>query len=89
MFLRQVLGVCSIRTFAKNMGDPYYEPTIVVHDTTDMTQQAHMYAIITYHSAIITACCKQFSVGVLMGVASLMSFNTVSSLRVTSWRGRG
>jgi len=32
-FLRQVLGVCSFRIFAKNMGDPYYEPTIVVHDT--------------------------------------------------------
>ena len=26
------LGVRSIRVFAKNMGDPYYEPTIVVHD---------------------------------------------------------
>ena len=24
--------MCSIRVFAKNMGDPYYEPTIVVHD---------------------------------------------------------
>ena len=23
----------SIRIFAKNMGDPYYEPTTVVHDT--------------------------------------------------------
>jgi len=23
--------VRSIRVFAKNMGDPYYEPTIVVH----------------------------------------------------------
>ena len=22
----------SIRVFAKNKGDPYYEPTIVVHD---------------------------------------------------------
>ena len=33
-----VLGVCSIRVIAKNMGDPYYEPTIVVHDT-------HAYAI--------------------------------------------
>jgi len=32
-FLRQILGVCSIRIFAKNMGDPYYEPIIVVHDT--------------------------------------------------------
>ena len=28
------LGVRSIRIFAKNMGDPYYEPTIVVHDST-------------------------------------------------------
>jgi len=26
--------VCSIRVFAKNMGDPYYEPTIVVHNTS-------------------------------------------------------
>ena len=33
MFLRQVLGVCSIRIFEKNISDPYYEPTIVVHDT--------------------------------------------------------
>jgi len=32
MLLRQVLGVCPIRIFAKNMGDPYYEPTIMVHD---------------------------------------------------------
>ena len=28
----QFLGVCSIRVFEKNHGDPYYEPTIVVHD---------------------------------------------------------
>jgi len=27
-----VLGVCSIRIFAKNIGNPHYEPTIVVHD---------------------------------------------------------
>jgi len=27
-------GVCSFRVFAKNIGDPYYEPTIVVHDCT-------------------------------------------------------
>jgi len=26
--------VRSIRVFAKNLGDPYYEPTIVVHDST-------------------------------------------------------
>ena len=31
-FSRWFLGVHSIRIFAKNMGDPYYEPTIVVHD---------------------------------------------------------
>jgi len=30
MLLRQVLGICSI--FAKNMGNPYYESTIVVHN---------------------------------------------------------
>jgi len=24
--------MCSIRVFAKNLGDPYYEPTIMVHD---------------------------------------------------------
>ena len=27
----------SIRIFAKNMGDPYYEPTIVVHDRHEET----------------------------------------------------
>ena len=27
--------MCSIRIFAKNMGDPHYEPTIVVHDNGD------------------------------------------------------
>jgi len=26
--------VRSIRVFAKNLGDPYYEATIVVHDTS-------------------------------------------------------
>ena len=29
----------SIRIFAKNMGDPYYEPTIMVHDTTVCRQR--------------------------------------------------
>jgi len=28
--------VHSIRAFAKNMGDPYYESTIVVHDMNKM-----------------------------------------------------
>ena len=32
ILFQQVLGVCSIRISAENMGDPYYEPTIVVHD---------------------------------------------------------
>jgi len=31
-----ILGVCSIRVLAKNHGDPYYEPTIVVHDSGEM-----------------------------------------------------
>ena len=30
----------SIRIFAKNMGDPYYEPTIVVHDSRDHTERS-------------------------------------------------
>ena len=29
--------MCSIRIFAKNMGDPYYEPTTMVHDTNFAT----------------------------------------------------
>ena len=33
------LGMCSIRDFAKNMGDPYYEPTIMVHDTSIINTQ--------------------------------------------------
>jgi len=28
--------VHSIRVFAKNLGDPYYEPTIVVHDNNNI-----------------------------------------------------
>jgi len=52
---------------------------------TQKTARSHELTC-TYHSATMTACCKQFSVGVLVGVASLMSFNTVSSLRETSWR---
>ena len=35
----------SIRIFAKNMGDPYYEPTIVVHDSFKINFQA----IVTCH----------------------------------------
>ena len=27
----------SIRIFAKNMGDPYYEPTTVVHDRSALS----------------------------------------------------
>ena len=35
MLLRWLLDVCSIRVLAKkNHGDPYYEPTIVVHDNS-------------------------------------------------------
>ena len=31
MLFEVALGVCSIRVLAKNHGDPYYEPPIVVH----------------------------------------------------------
>jgi len=49
----QVLGVCSIRIYAKNMGDPYYEPTIVVHDymhTTHMYAHTHAHTTHTHKS---------------------------------------
>ena len=29
--------MCFIRVFTKNMDDPYYEPTIVVHDKENLT----------------------------------------------------
>ena len=38
------LGVCSIRILAKNRGDPYYEPTIVVHDIRKSTRACGMSA---------------------------------------------
>ena len=44
MLFRWLLGVCSIRVFAKNHGNPYYEPTIVVHDTRWM----HVYSVVQY-----------------------------------------
>ena len=41
MLLRWLFGVCSIRVLAKNHGDPYYEPTIVVHDIHSVQKQTH------------------------------------------------
>jgi len=41
MLFRLILGVRSIRIFAKNMGDPYFEPTIVVHDNNNMNKMAN------------------------------------------------
>jgi len=35
--------VCSVRIFAKNIGDPYYEPTIVVHDLKIYTIMLTLY----------------------------------------------
>ena len=32
MLFKVALGVCSIRVLSKNHSDPYYEPTIMVHD---------------------------------------------------------
>jgi len=49
----RVLGVCSIRIFAKNIGNPYYEPTIKYNvNQTDqttftesqLTRELHMYS---------------------------------------------
>jgi len=40
MLLRQVIGVCPIRIL-KNIGNPYYEPTIVVHDTYNIKLKAY------------------------------------------------
>ena len=54
----------SIRIFAKNMGDPYYEPTIVVHDKTPKA----------YNSTLGPAalrCCVYKSDTNLMGVLQL------------------
>ena len=36
MLSKVVFRCAFFRVFAKNMGDPYYEPTIVVHDTTSV-----------------------------------------------------
>ena len=49
-FLRLLLGACSIRIFAKNMGDPYYESTIVVHDTLYCLRRITMQRYITQFS---------------------------------------
>ena len=35
-FLRQVLGVCSVRIFTKKLERSLYEPTIIVHDKRDL-----------------------------------------------------
>jgi len=42
--------VCSIRVFAKNLGNPYYEPTIVVHDNEhlSMLEEAEFKAVYEY-----------------------------------------
>jgi len=57
-----------IRVFAKNMGDPYYEPTIVVHDTTEpMVKQPRVYE--PQPSAALTTtlrCSKKLQCGILM-----------------------
>ena len=35
----------SIRVLAKNMGDPYHEPTIVVHDKTHLKTMGGKYKL--------------------------------------------
>ena len=49
--MRWLLGVCSIRVWAKNHGDPYYEPTIAVHD---MCLSFHTY--VSKHQVVKAAC---------------------------------
>ena len=40
MLFKVLLGICSIiLVFAKNIGDPYYEPTDVVHDIPHPSHQ--------------------------------------------------
>ena len=61
----------SIRVFAKNMGNPYYEPTIVVHDNSThigisqttcswsaLYKKIHVTRILhaTYHAVIFSPC---------------------------------
>ena len=41
----------SIRIFAKNMGDPYYEPTIVVHDHFEKALIEAVFTIVKLHVA--------------------------------------
>ena len=39
--------MCSIRIFAKNIGDPYYEPTIVVHDNNNNMNKTANFSFLT------------------------------------------
>jgi len=41
--------VRSIRVFAKNLGDPYYEPTIVVHDSSDFGYKSFLHSLKISH----------------------------------------
>ena len=40
---------------------------------------------VAHHSAMITACCKQFKVGVALSEANWISFKIVSSFKLMSW----
>jgi len=46
--------VCSIRIFAKNIGHPYYEPTIVVHDIDSKSMPTGIVNFILDLVALIT-----------------------------------
>ena len=48
--------MCSIRIFAKNIGDPYYEPTIVVHDTLRLIMNIDIIYCIALKSNVLAKC---------------------------------
>ena len=37
---------CVLLEFCKNMGDPYYEPTVVVHDKQKLMEENHAVSLV-------------------------------------------
>ena len=54
----------SIRIFAKNMGDPYYEPTIVVHDIVYYAYRLEKYILYKHWYNIACKTCQSRGSGV-------------------------
>ena len=64
----------SIRIFAKNMGDPYYEPTIVVHDICTYRYTSSIFCMRTPTHT----CCS--SIGSRAGSSSSATFSNKHGL---------